>query len=114
MRTAAYALVDTLEQLGVILAVNDNKLRVDAPKGVISATTKDQLATFKPEIIDLLQRQALCTAQTQQVEKEGVLKTYKAVVDGKGMTILDPLGRPESAMRDYFGKKFGDRLGRIM
>jgi hypothetical protein len=52
----ATALVATLWARGVVLTVHEDRLRVDAPAGVLSAEDHAALAAYKPELLVLLTR----------------------------------------------------------
>ncbi|MEO0801173.1 MAG: hypothetical protein AAFY57_02710 [Cyanobacteria bacterium J06642_2] len=57
-------LIDNLTQLGVDLQVTDNKLKVQAPKGVLTPKLRTELVDRKPEILALLLERQASTVPT--------------------------------------------------
>tara|TARA_R110001599_G_scaffold350254_1_gene580018 strand:+ start:5668 stop:5982 length:315 start_codon:yes stop_codon:yes gene_type:complete len=97
--------IDDLERAGVVLSTLDNRLLIDAPKGIITANIKDRLQAAKLEIIE--------TLQLKKTPAKSKMKVYRVTVRGKSMTVLDPSGKPESEMLESLKGRFGDSLDSI-
>ena len=50
-----YALLDKLRQLNVKVTLNGDKLRLEAPKGVLTPEMKEAIRQYKPALIALLE-----------------------------------------------------------
>src|SRR5215813_4896695 len=55
----AIQIIDELKTRGVILKVANDKLAVDAPRGLITAEWREELSRLKPEIISILKSSAV-------------------------------------------------------
>jgi hypothetical protein len=51
------ALLDKLERLNVKVTINGDKLRLEAPKGVLTPEMKEAIRQYKPALIALLEAQ---------------------------------------------------------
>jgi hypothetical protein len=54
----AFSLYDDLKQRGVILGAVGERLKIDAPVGVVTEDDKTALRQYKPVLLGLLSRQA--------------------------------------------------------
>ena len=68
----AIQIIDELNARGVILKVANDRLAVDAPRGVITAEWRDKLNHLKPEIISILKSSAVQVLRASYPELQSV------------------------------------------
>lgn len=105
----AHELISQAEQLGITLRVVGDKLRVKAQLGIITSTIKAELASHKPEIIQLLSRASPRTPSG---------RVYKTVLDTNGIhksiAVIFPCGDNLSKVKNTINDRFGaERVIRI-
>lgn len=98
----ALELISQVEQLGITLRVVGDKLRVKAQLGIITSSIKAELASHKPEIIQLLSKPS---------PRLPAGRVYQAVVDTNGvhksMAVICPCGDDLSKIRETINDRFG-------
>ena len=98
---SAQDLLQKTAELGISITARSGKLKVIAPKGVVTAKLKTELAENKSQIIRLLAPQRQTTS----------VSVYEVVVDGRSVTVIDPLSEPFEVFAKSVKGRFGS--GRV-
>src|SRR5262244_1577782 len=95
----AEELLDEMRMLGVRLEVHGDRLHVEAPKGILKPEHREAFATFKPELIALVQASAAeLEASRQRLER---LDISIAVRDDGVMRITESMQSPKDGETIY-------------
>ena len=78
----AIQIIDELNTRGVILKVADDRLTVDAPKGLLTAKWREELSRLKTEIISILKSSALRTLRDRCSELQAVATLFRCPLCG--------------------------------
>jgi hypothetical protein len=78
---SARELLDSLTASGVRLWAEGGKLKLDAPRGVVTPELKDRLAAHKPELLAALTADACPTSRFSTPEAEAALQGAGGIVD---------------------------------
>jgi amino acid adenylation domain-containing protein len=99
-------LLGALDRLDVRVALEGDRLRVNAPKGVLTDTLRTQLAERKTEIIEFLRGRARPT-----VDERALIAYWTEHLKGAPPLLALPLDRPRPAIQTFQGAVHVSTIG---
>src|SRR6266849_6172249 len=90
-------LLAQLRERGVQLKASDaDRLIIDAPKGVITQDLRDALATYKPELLEILKQEQIAEPPVAVTPKVSQPEMQPAVASEAAAVVMPKVSEPET------------------